>query len=50
MLKSAKTDRLRDDLEEEKDNPNIENNQIFSNVKSPEPKKSHRKLWNSLKI
>ncbi len=34
---------LRDDPEEQKDNKNIENNQIFSNVSNPGFKKNSQK-------
>ncbi len=44
MLKFTKTDRLRDDLEEEKEKTEIENNQIFSNVSNSNSKKNSQKI------
>ncbi len=43
VTKDARMEKLKDNLEERKDNKNIENNQIFSNVSNPGFKKNSQK-------
>ena len=43
------TNKLRDNLEEEKDKSKIENNQIFSNGCNPGPKKNSQKTFEFFK-
>ena len=45
LLKDAKIVKLREDPEERKDSKNIENNQIFSNIAYPNPKKNSQKTF-----
>jgi len=45
VSKNTRIDKLRDDFEEEKETTNIENNQIFSNIAYPNPKKNSHKIF-----
>ncbi len=49
MSQDVKISKPRDDLEERKDERNIENNQIFSNVLNSESKKKSQKTFEFFK-